>query len=226
MSKRSLLLIDDDAAVRDIVKSDLEKDYHILEAFCYADVIKLLNRHIDLAIIDYVLPERNGFEVLKALREVNPSLPAIIMTGYSDEKVVIKAIRENVMDYLPKPVNLGYLKRRISQIFGDEDTNEDNEGVKTTEEFILDGMATHIEENYMKDLKLENLARMAGMSKFRFCRAFKEKLRTEFHILFKQRKNQESRSIAANFRFEYHGDSLFCRLQNYWTFQPGVQSSI
>lgn len=43
-----------------------------------------INR-IDLALIDYVLPGRDGFEVLRTIRDVKPALPAIIMTAYSHE---------------------------------------------------------------------------------------------------------------------------------------------
>jgi DNA-binding response OmpR family regulator len=107
MNKKSLLLVDDDVTIRDVIKSGLKKDYSVLEASGYADAIELLRCPADLAIIDYVLPDRDGFEILKALREVEPALP-----GHSDENVVIQAIRKDVADYIKKPLSLAYHTRR------------------------------------------------------------------------------------------------------------------
>ena len=49
MNKKSLLVIDDDAFVRDIIKNALDKDYRIIEASSYSDVVKLHSETIDLA---------------------------------------------------------------------------------------------------------------------------------------------------------------------------------
>jgi len=181
VKKKSVLLVEDDGVVRDVIKGVLEPEYNVLGASDYSEAVKLLRNPIDIAIIDYVLPDRDGFEVLKAVREmVDPTLPAIVMTGYSDENVLIKAIRTEVADYIKKPLNLTYLKRRLSEIFGGEDNNKYHESVETREEFILDGIAAYIEEGYMKDLTLDKLARMACMSRFKFCRAFKERFGQTF----------------------------------------------
>jgi YesN/AraC family two-component response regulator len=180
MDKKSLLLVDDDEFIRDIIKASLEKEYNIFEASKYSDVLGLSGSHIDLAIIDYALPDSDGFEVLKTLRKTNPTLPAIIMTGYSDEDVVIKAIRATVADYIKKPLSLAYLRMRISEILGGKEFNMPIRDVEEKDDFILDGIALHIKEHYMKDLTLDKLARMACMSRFRFCRSFKERFGQSF----------------------------------------------
>lgn len=181
MDKKSILLVEDDPIVRDIIKSALGKEYNILEASSYSETIKLIRYPIDVAIIDYILPDKDGFEVLKALREVEPSLPAIIMTGYSDENLVIKAIRKEVADFIKKPLDLSYLRRRLSELFGNEvSSNKLPDTIETREELILDSIAAYIQEKYMKEISLERIARMACMSKFRFCRIFKQKFGRSF----------------------------------------------
>ena len=57
MDRKNILLIDDDNVVRDMIKDSLEKEYNIIEASTYTDVMNLLENPIDLALIDYVLPE-------------------------------------------------------------------------------------------------------------------------------------------------------------------------
>jgi YesN/AraC family two-component response regulator len=175
MNKKSLLLVDDDTTIRDVIKGALEKDYCVLEASGYADAVELLNCPIDLAIIDYILPDCDGFDVLRALREVDPEIPAIIITGHGDENVVIQAIRKDVADYIKKPVKLNYLRERLREIFSETDSGGGTEGAEAREKYILESVARHIEQKYMTDLTLEKVSRLACMSRFSFCRAFKER---------------------------------------------------
>ena len=95
MPRKSILLVDDDAFIRDVIKSALNNDYHVFEASTYLDVMKFPFQSVDLAIVDYILPDRDGFEVLQSLRERNPSLPAIIITGWGDEDVIIRALHSS-----------------------------------------------------------------------------------------------------------------------------------
>jgi two-component system, response regulator YesN len=180
MNTKTLLIVDDDAQIRSLLRSSLEKHYIVLEASGYFEAIRLLKYPFDLAIIDYLLPDRDGFEVLKILREVCPTLPVIIMTGHTDENLVIKAIRQDVADYIKKPLNLKYLRKRLSEMFAEVHDPQESERVETREYYVLDGIASYIEANYMQDLNLEIIAKMACMSRFRFCRAFKERFGKSF----------------------------------------------
>lgn len=180
MNKKTILLVEDDTVVREIIKDALKREYNILEVSGYSDAIKLFGYPIDLALIDYVLPDSDGFEVLKAIREVKPALPAIIMTAYSNENVVLRAIRAEVADYIKKPLKLAYLRKRLSEILGDMEANKNLEGLESSKEFILNGVAAYLEEKYMKELTLDKVAGMACMSRFGFCRTFKERFGQSF----------------------------------------------
>ena len=173
--RRSILLVDDDAAVRDVIRGILERDYLILEASTCAEIPLLCKFPIDLAIIDYVLPDGNGFDVLKMIREENQMTPAIIITAHGDEELVIEAMRREVVDYIKKPVQLKYLRKRIGEIFVKKKDGRDLEPITTREEIILDSVQEFIKKNYMKDLSLEAVSRMACMNRFKFCRAFKKR---------------------------------------------------
>lgn len=179
MFRKSLLLVDDDAVIRDVIKSALNNEYQVFEASSYVDVMKFPFQSVDLAIIDYILPDRDGFEVLQSLRERNPSLPAIIITGWGDEDVIIRALRENATDYIKKPVNLRYLRERVSDIVGDAKGKE-HDALHSDKGEQLDSIVKHIQENYMGELTLDKLARLACMSRFSFCRAFKERFSQSF----------------------------------------------
>ena len=114
--KKFVLLVEDDDSVREVLKVALKARYHVLEASGCQDVKKLNKKHIDLAIVDYVLSDTNGFEVIELLRERKPKLPVIMITGYGNEDVAIHAIRSKANDYLKKPIDLEYLNNRLSEI--------------------------------------------------------------------------------------------------------------
>ena len=173
--RRSILLIDDDRDVRDVIRGILEREYLILEASGCREILELCKFPIDLAIIDYVLPDGNGFDVLKIIREKNQMTPAIIITAHGDEELVIEAMRKEVIDYLKKPIQLTYLRKRIREIFAKSNNGEDMEQNSNREEIILDSVQKFIKKNYMHEISLEALSRMACMNRFKFCRAFKRR---------------------------------------------------
>jgi len=174
MLKKSLLVIDDNSVIRDLLISAFNVDYCVFEASTYSDAMQFPSRSVDLAIIDYFLPDRDGFDVLQSLREKNPFLPVIMITGYGDEELIIQALRKNVTDYIKKPLNLGYLRKRVSDILRDKKGQEDNPAPFNKERH-MDNIARYIQLNYMEEITLEKLSRMACMSRFSFSRAFKEK---------------------------------------------------
>jgi YesN/AraC family two-component response regulator len=175
MKKKTILLVEDEAVVRDMIRGALEREYHVVEASTCSEALKRLADPIDIVLLDYALPDRDGFEVLKEIRSAKPFLPVILMTGYGSEHVVIKALRTGVTDYIKKPISFSYLMKRLSEILGTKPGETDWSDSVTREEFIMDGIAVYIEDRSTEDLSLEKLARMACLSKFNFCRAFKSR---------------------------------------------------
>jgi YesN/AraC family two-component response regulator len=180
MKRKTILLVEDELVVREMIRGALEREYDVLEASTYSEAVSQLTHHIDLALIDYALPDRDGLEVLKAIREAQPTLPVILMTGYGSEHMVIKALRVGVTDYIKKPLSFSYLMKRLSDILGMNPGTPFWRDPVTREEFVMDGIAAYIEERSMEDLSLDKLARMVCMSRFNFCRAFKGRFGMSF----------------------------------------------
>lgn len=176
MEKKSILLVEDDNGVRNALVGCLERYYNILEVATCAEAKKYFAAPIALALLDYKLPDGDGFDVLNELREIRPGLPAILITAYGTESLAVKAIRAGMTDYIRKPFNITYLLGRLSELLKGGKGIEQPENVGSREEFIMDGIAAHLEYEYAKDVTLEKLADMACMDKFRFCRLFKERL--------------------------------------------------
>ncbi len=179
MTSRSILLVDDDASLREVTRLILERDnYDVLEAPNYAKAVEQGAKNVDLALVDYVLPDRDGLEVAEALRKTKPGLPVILMTAYGSEDVAVRALRAGVTDYIGKPFSARHLRERVATILKGEDERK-NEDIKNPGE-VLDNISDYLRAHYDEDISLPSLATMAGMSRFRFCRLFKERFGQSF----------------------------------------------
>ncbi len=83
----TILLVDDDAAVRDVTASMLrEKGYVVVEAGSGSEALDIMQERdgFDLMLVDYAMPGMNGGDFVRAARQSRPDLPAIFLTGYAD----------------------------------------------------------------------------------------------------------------------------------------------
>jgi YesN/AraC family two-component response regulator len=175
MEKKTVLLVEDDSIIREIVRSAFEREYNILEASACSAAMKLLKDPIDIAVIDYMLPDGDGFDVLEAIRKVKPELPVIMMTAYSSEDVAIRALRAGATDYVKKPLVLTYLRRKVGDILAGAEGGDPAGTCLTREQFLLDGVAAFIDNNFSADLTREMLAEKVCMNKSKFSKAFNER---------------------------------------------------
>ena len=80
--KKNVLLVEDDPALRMVVREVLKDDFNIDEADNgETGVEKGVNSSADLVILDYHLPKRDGLEVIAEIKKVHPSVPVIVLTG-------------------------------------------------------------------------------------------------------------------------------------------------
>jgi CheY-like chemotaxis protein len=173
--KRTILLVEDDAVIRDIIRSAFEREYNVLEASRCSEALEILISAIDIALIDYMLPDGDGIDLLRAIRQVKSALPVLIMTAYSSEDVISKALRAGATDYVRKPLVLAYLRRRVSDLLARREEDEAIETLEDRESFVLDGIAVFMEDNYSSDITLDQLAERACMNKFKFSKSFNER---------------------------------------------------
>lgn len=114
---QKLLLIDDD---RDLAR--LLGDYVGLHGYelIWADRpsvgMELLAKNPDLLLLDVMLPERDGFEVCRALRQTGAEVPIIMLTARGDDLDRIKGLVLGADDYLPKPFNPDELVARVAAV--------------------------------------------------------------------------------------------------------------
>ena len=110
----SILIIDDEAQIRKLLAITLQSnDYRISEASSGKEGVMMVSTHPpDLVLLDLGLPDENGHDVLRHLREWFTN-PVIIISVQSDEDDIVKALDNGANDYLIKPFRTGELLARI-----------------------------------------------------------------------------------------------------------------
>ncbi len=109
--------MDDEINVRATLGEFLEqRGYHVGEARSGREALTLLtSATYDLMVLDMLMPEMSGIEVMRRAREVCPDLAIIILTAHASVDNAIAAVRSNVTDYMLKPCNLNDLAVTISR---------------------------------------------------------------------------------------------------------------
>jgi signal transduction histidine kinase len=113
--QKTLLIVDDEPVIRDLCMRALT-DYHILEAGDGEEALRIYERGgVDVILTDVMMPKLDGLELLKRLKEREPTLVVIIMTGYADKELILKALKADADDFITKPLNLLQLKSAVDK---------------------------------------------------------------------------------------------------------------
>ncbi len=119
----SILIVDDDINICSSLKEELsevgyETDF-LLSGKEVNDYLK--NNHVDLILLDLVLPEKDGYEVLKELSDNKIDVKVVVLTAYADVKSAIESARLGASDFISKPYDLDELLITIRKVLQRDD---------------------------------------------------------------------------------------------------------
>lgn len=114
---KSILIVEDDITYSMILKTWLtKKGFQVQSASSIARAQKMVESDaIDLILSDLRLPDRDGIDLLKWMREQGRQTPLIIMTGYADIQSAVQAMKLGAQDYVAKPVNPDELLKKMEE---------------------------------------------------------------------------------------------------------------
>jgi putative two-component system response regulator len=116
-SRPSLLLVDDTPANLDILVDVLKADYDLTIATRGAQALQVLAKvkHIDLILLDVMMPEMDGYEVCRVLRAdpATRELPIIFLTAKNDVADIVHGFELGANDYVSKPFHPPELRARV-----------------------------------------------------------------------------------------------------------------
>src|SRR5581483_8743329 len=101
----SILIIDDEIGIRESLQTLLElEDYHVETAETGDDgLTRIAEQPFDLVLLDLALPDRNGLEILREIRDRDPSLAVILITAYGTVENAVLAMQTGAANFVQKP---------------------------------------------------------------------------------------------------------------------------
>src|SRR5258708_34348405 len=112
-----ILLVDDNLELSRLINLYLSKDNSNSLVFTIQQSLKLLNRrHFDLLILDRVLPDGDGLDILKFVRDKQLLVPVLILSNKNVVEERITGLREGADDYLGKPFSIDELLLRVEKL--------------------------------------------------------------------------------------------------------------
>jgi DNA-binding response OmpR family regulator len=127
-NKRTILIVDDDADLREALAEQLElhEEFKATEASTAAEGLRL-GRELksDLILLDVDLPDMDGREACRKLREAGVKTPVIMLTGASTENDTVMGLEAGANDYVTKPFHVAVLLARIRAHLRSHEQSED-----------------------------------------------------------------------------------------------------
>lgn len=112
-----ILVLEDESSIRSFILVNLKKNgFETVEAASGEEALEKLDRSVDLALMDVMLPGISGFEVCKRAREQYPSLGIIMLTAKGQEENRIEGLELGADDYIVKPFSPKELVARINAL--------------------------------------------------------------------------------------------------------------
>jgi DNA-binding NtrC family response regulator len=115
MKNTRLLIVDDEAVIRDGLKRVLEGESFVVETCSsgFHAIEIMQQREFNLIITDLKMPGMSGIEVLKSVRTLQPHIPVILITGYASIDTAVEAIKNGASDYISKPFTPDILLEKV-----------------------------------------------------------------------------------------------------------------
>jgi UDP-3-O-[3-hydroxymyristoyl] N-acetylglucosamine deacetylase len=116
--KNKILVVDDEEALRTVLSTELEGEgYQVSTAGDGEEAIKILgSQQFHLILLDIKMPNVDGFQVLKFVKQKQPSTKVIMLTGFADLKNAIESKKLGAEDFVSKPYDLVDLLTTVERV--------------------------------------------------------------------------------------------------------------
>ena len=136
-----ILLVEDDKTQNDVLANFLRyENYEVLSAYSIREARELIERDIDLVILDVMLPDGNGLAYLREVRETM-HVPVIILTALDDEYTQLQSFDLKADEFVDKPVSPLVMTKRVKalveRIYGSQNVIQINHFQFDFERFIV-----------------------------------------------------------------------------------------
>ena len=112
-----ILIVDDDAAIRELLKEFFQGlGYEITTAANGSEALTVISQHdFDCVMSDHVMPNMNGLELLEQIRELGKKVPFLMITGYPTIEIAVEVMKRGAYDYITKPLQLEDVRIKLER---------------------------------------------------------------------------------------------------------------
>lgn len=192
------IVIDDEPYVADLFPKLLdwqEQGFELMHTFSSAaDALAwLAENECNVVFTDINMPDMSGSELARICRLEYPNVVIVFFSAYSDFKYAYDAIKNNVFDYILKPISSAELKETVGRlsdkfssipeelfVIGDQPTENENNAITAAKQFIMD--------HYNEDIYVSDIAKHINLSN------------GYFSALYKKMTNETAVSTLRNYR--------------------------
>jgi two-component system, cell cycle response regulator len=164
-----ILIVEDDLFFKEMYASLLQAEgYQTDTASCGSEAFALLSKNrYELVITDLVMPDISGMDILARVKETDPGIDVIMVTGNANLESAIFALKHGARDYLIKPVNHDEFRHSISQCMQQRRLLDENEELKNMLNLFQSSQAIAgcLELERVHHLMIEAVAREIGVSR-------------------------------------------------------------
>lgn len=126
--KKTVLVVDDEESIRSSLNLLLKENYEVHLAEDGEKALDALSKfHPDVVLMDVMMPNKDGMDTLKELRDNNNQVPVIMLTGANTVKTAVQAMKWGAVDYINKPFEFEQLSELISSTIAKSEISADEE---------------------------------------------------------------------------------------------------
>ncbi len=144
----NILIIDDEELIRETLKRILKSEgYNVEIANSGINAVnKFLEKKFDLVLLDINLPDIDGLKVLEKLKEIEPDILVIMITGYASIETAVKAIKIGAYDYMEKPLKKATIKLIVKLALETQILKKEVKQLQKIKEIEFIGESNHIKK--------------------------------------------------------------------------------
>ena len=174
-----ILLVDGDKSFRDRFKNYLS-GYRVVETSSAYGALQELHKpnDIDVVVIEALLPDENGIETIKKIREISPEIGTIVLTSHSTEDLAIEAVRSHADYYMIKQRDLDITGEVIEEVLSAKKHSIDFNAENVTDK--VERVKHFVEINRYKPVSLRDVAQVVSLSSKYLSRVFEKVSGTRF----------------------------------------------
>ena len=209
-----ILVADDEPIEKAVVKKILDDAFPDEAVTCLAcngrEAMEVYEKEgCDIALLDICMPGINGIEAAEAIRKAHPNSVIVFLTAYDEFEYAQKAIRVRALDYLLKPVNKDELvavleegmrltREGKSHRFDPYEPVPREEQANLRQAAIKKLISDYVEENYVRDVSLSDVASEMHYSEPHFCKIFKECFGKSFTLYLTELRIEKSKELLSD----------------------------